>query len=49
MSRFPFGPQVTEAPRRTIAGADCWLSADGRHIVAARTLSEPILRWRAEA
>ena len=49
MSRFLFGPRPDEAPRRTIAGCDCWLSPDGCYVVAARTLAEPILRWRAEA
>ena len=34
--RTIFGKTIHEAPRREIAGADCWLSGDERWIEAAR-------------
>jgi hypothetical protein len=44
------GVEIVEAPRETFAGADCWLSPDGRWIVAARVeAGDRVLRWRAEA
>jgi len=50
MSRHPLGPAPETARKANIAGAVCWLSADGRWIVAARAeVGDRILRWRSEA
>jgi len=50
VSRHPLGPTPETAPKAIIASAVCWLSADGRWIMAARAeVADRILRWRAEA
>ena len=48
-TRVVLGREIQDAPRRTIAGADCWLTEDLRWIVAARQpVKDRLYRWKAE-